>query len=472
MKIALIHCPFGHRDFSENLKVVDEEFCVAPPLVLAYVASILEKVGHRVIIIDANVLKLTKEQALRLLKDFSPQLIGFRADTYWFHRVAEWAGFFKENLRVPVVVGGINITLYPQESLSWPCFDYGIAGEANHSLPQLLCALEKGASLRGIPGLVYRDNGKVICVPVSTEPIPFDDYPFPARHLLPNHLYYSFTSQRKNFTIMVTSTGCPFHCTFCAIARLAYRERSAANVVDEIEECVRRYGVREIDFFDATFFVNKERFLEICGLLHRRGIKVEWSCRSRVDVVDEQILKEARLAGCRKIYYGIESSSPQVLEKINKRIDQPKIRHAIDLTYKCGIKALGFFMVGNPGETKESVLDSIAFAKTLKLDFIQVCRNIAKPNTDLYQQLVDAHRLDYWREYILNKRDGRPLPAPWSQLSAQETERYVRRFYREFYFRPAYMLKRIAGIKSAGELGRYAKVAARWLFCNRSDVTS
>jgi anaerobic magnesium-protoporphyrin IX monomethyl ester cyclase len=470
MKIALIHCPFGHRDFSENLKIVDEEFCVAPPLVLAYVASILEKAGHEVVLIDAHVLKLTKERTCELLKDFSPQLIGFRADSYWFHRVVEWAGFLKKSLSVPVVVGGVNVTLYPEESVSYPCFDYGIIGEANASLPELAVALERGSSLCAIAGLVYKENGRVMVNPAVKEPVRFDAYPFPARHLLPNHLYYSFTSQRKNFTIMVTSTGCPFDCTFCAIAGLPYRERSAENVVDEIEECYRRYGIREIDFFDATFFVNKKRFLDICDRMRARGIKVEWSCRSRVDVVDEEILKAAYRAGCRKIYYGIESSSPRILGKINKQIESSQIRRTIDLTYRCGIKALGFFMVGCPGETKESILASIAFAKTLNLDFIQVCRAIAKPNTGLHRYLTDMHHIDYWREYILGKRGEEPLPAPWSTLSEGETERYVKKFYDDFYFRPSYILKRISGIRSARELVRYGKVAARWLFCNRNGA--
>ncbi|MDD5729498.1 MAG: cobalamin-dependent protein [Candidatus Omnitrophica bacterium] len=230
MKIALIHSTFGHRKFSENLKVVDEEFCLAPPIVLAYVAAILEKAGHKVILIDANALNLTKEKTAKLLKAFSPDIIGFRADTYWFHRVVEWAGYFKQNLDAKIIVGGINITLYPQESLSYQCFDYGISGEAIESLPKLISALESGSGVNGIEGLIYKTKDGVFCNPPSANPANFDDYPFPARHLLNNSLYYSFTSQLRNFTIMLTSTGCPFKCSFCAIANLAYRERNPGSV--------------------------------------------------------------------------------------------------------------------------------------------------------------------------------------------------------------------------------------------------
>lgn len=470
MNIVLIHCPFDHKVFSENLRVVDEEFCLAPPIILAYVAAILQKAGHKVNIIDANALRLTKEKALMILKDLQPDLIGFRADTYWFHRVVEWASFFKKNINAKIIVGGINITLYPEESLSYPCFDYGIAGEANVSLPKLLLALQKGEGAEDVEGLVYRKERRILFNPPSSKLIDFDDYPFPARHLLPNHIYYSFTSQRKNYTVMLTTIGCPDKCTFCAISRIPYRERSPRNVADEVEECYRRSNVREIDFFDATFFINKRRSIEICEEILRRDIKIEWSCRSRVDVVDEDILKKASQSGCRKIYYGIESTSHEVLKNINKDVDESQMAHAIDLSRKYGIDSLGFFMVGNPGDTRETILSSIDFAKRLKLDFIQVCRTIAKPNTDLNDLLIRKSGVDYWREYVLGRRDEGRLPSPWTVLSEKEIEEYTRKFYRDFYFRPSYIVGRICKTKSLGEFVRHARTALKWFLCNYSDV--
>lgn len=470
MKIALIHCPFGHRVFSENLKVVDEEFCLAPPIVLAYVAAILEKSGHQVMIIDANALKLTKEKALQKLSGFLPDIIGFRADTYWFHRVTEWAGYFKEHLKAKVVIGGINIALYPEESLSYACFDYGISGEANKSFPELLHCLKNNLSPEHIPGLVYRLGGKILANPVSENPIDFDDYPFPARHLLPNHLYGSFTSQRKNFTIILTSTGCPYKCTFCAIHRLPFRQRTFLSIVDEIEQCYRDFGVREIDFFDATFFINKSRDRQICDEMLKRKIKVEWSCRSRVDLVDKECLEKAYSAGCRKIYYGIESVSSDVLGNISKGIKVKQIKEAIALTHDSGISPLGFFMVGNPGDTKESILATIDFAKSLKLDYIQVCRTIAKPNTELNDTLIRMTGRDYWREYISGKFVEARFPTPWTGLSDKELEYYVRKFYDDFYFRPSYILKRLRKSKSINELSRYIMTAVKWFFCNIPDA--
>lgn len=470
MRIALIHCPFEHKVFSENLKVIDEEFCLAPPIVLAYVAAILEKYGHKVTIVDANALRLTLRETLEILKKFKPDIVGFRADTYWFHRVVEWASYFKDELRIKVIVGGINVTLYPKESLSYDCFDYGIVGEAIESLPKLISAIENNEDVKDIEGIVYRDNGRVLLNSCSNKVINFDEYPFPARHLLPNHLYYSFPSQRRNFTIILTSTGCPYKCNFCAISKLSYRERSVKNVIDEIEQCYTDFNIREIDFFDATFFINKKRSIEICEEILRRGIKIEWSCRSRVDVVDEDILKVASQSGCKKIYYGIESVSEGVLNNICKGIDKIKIEKAIELSHKYRIKTLGFFMVGNPGDTKESILSSIEFAKKLKLDFIQVCRAIAKPNTELNDLLIQKLGFDYWREYILNRKNSARLPNPWTTLSEHELEKYTKKFYKDFYFRPSCIIRKIRDLKSFDEFFRYVKVALRWIFCNRSDV--
>ncbi|MFH0753833.1 MAG: radical SAM protein [Candidatus Omnitrophota bacterium] len=463
MKIALIHCPFEHRDFSENLRIVDEEFCHAPPIILAYVAAILEGAGHEVIIVEANILKLTKEKVLDVLRHFSPDLIGFRADTYWFHRVVEWASFFKARMDVKVIVGGINVTLYPKESLSYDCFDYGISGEANESLPQLLQCLKKGGDPGSISGLVYRSGQGVVVNPCSEKKIPFDDYPFPARHLLPNHLYSSFTSQRKNYTVMLTSTGCPFGCSFCAISRQFFRHRSVRSVIKEVECCCREYQVREIDFFAPSFFVHREFVLEFCREMIKEDFGVEWSCRSRVDQVDQEVLRLAHAAGCRKIYYGIESVSPDVLQNIAKDINVAQIREAIRWTHEAGISTLGFFMLGNPGDTRESILASIDFAKELQLDYVQVCRTVAKPDTVLNDLMIEKGGKDVWRNFLLEQGSQPHMPTPWTSLSREELDGYVRLFYQSFYFRPAYIVKRLLKLRSPEELFRFMWVAARWL---------
>ena len=464
MRVTLIFPPYKHKIFSENLSTVDEEFCLAPPIILAYVAAILEQHGHKVQLLDARALSLSKEQALEQINNFHPDILGFRAETYHFHDALDWVGYLKENLNIPVITGGINLSLYPKETLSHREIDYGVIGDALESLPELIKALEYQDSLDAISGIIYRKDGRIIINKPQDTFADFDSFPFPARHLLPNEAYYSFISQLKNFTIMLTTTGCPFLCSFCAIhPNTHYRIRSAKSVVDEIELCYRDFGVREIDFFDATFFLPRHRDLEIFEGIKRRRLKIEWSCRTRVDVVNEDILRQAASVGCRQIYYGIESVNTKVLKAIKKDIKIGQIRQAIKWSKKYGIRAMGFFMVGNSGDTKESVRSTIDFAKTVGLDFIQVCRTIAKPGTELDELMIKETGKDYWREHILGKKIEGRLPTPWSSLSEIEIEALTKEFYTKFYFRPKIIWNRLAQLKSFEELKRYIGVGLKIL---------
>lgn len=471
MRIALIHYPYGPKIFSENLGPVDEEFCIAPPIILAYVAAILEKHGHKVMLLDARTMGLSKEQALEKIKAFHPDILGFRAETYHFHDALDWMRYLKSHLHLSVFTGGVNMTLYPKETLSHDEIDYGIIGEAIESLPRFILALENGDNFKNIQGLAYKEEGKNIFInPPSQSQADFDSYPFPARHLLPNDKYYSFISQRKNFTIMLTGTGCPFKCTFCAIPS-AYRFRSPKSVIDEIEICYKDFNIREIDFFDAVLFMPKQRVLEIFRQLKKMRLDLEWSCRSRVDTVDEEILKEASAAGCRQIYYGIESVEQDVLNRINKNIAPERVVSAIRLSKKYGISAMGFFMIGNSGDTVESVRNTIGFAKKLDLDFIQVCRTIAKPGTQLDKDMIRFTGIDFWREHVLGNKIEERLPSPWTNLTEKQKAVLTKEFYLKFYFRPRIILRRLCQLKSLGELLRYLRVGLK-IFTHKSQLYS
>jgi len=470
MRVALIFPPYRHKIFSENLKVIDEEFCHAPPIILAYVASIIRQAGHDVILLDAKTLGLSKEGALRILRDFRPDLLGFRAETYYFHDALEWMRYLKSNLNIPVLAGGLNLSLFPRETLSHSEIDYAIIGEASESLPKLMKILEEGLDIGDEPGIAYKKDREIIINPPSGKAFEFDSFPFPARDLLPNEKYSSFLSKRKNFTIMVTSRGCPYKCNFCAIHKAVdYQERSAISVVDEINQCYVRYGIREIDFFDGTFFINKKRFFEISSMLKRENVKIEWTCRSRVDVIDNEILKEASSVGCRQIFLGIESGNNDTLDRIRKGINIEQVRQAVELCRKYKVMTMGFFMIGNPGETRESVEETIRFAKELRVDFAQFCRTIAKPGTNLEEGLRQDLGLDYWREYIAGKIKEQRLPTPWTSLAADEEELLTQKAYISFYFRFSYIIRTLFRIKSFNEAVRYIYTAVKMLFCNRKE---
>jgi len=466
MKIAIIFPPYNHKKFSENLEVVDEEFGVYPPLGPAYAAAILEKAGHEVILIDAKALKLSKREALDRVKKFNPNIMAFMLTTYIFHQTLSWIKYLKREVNVPVICGGLNLAYYPKETLSHKEIDFGIIGSARESLPKLVKAIQKNKDFSNIKGICYRKNGKVFVNMPDSFHDEIDKLPFPARHLLPNEKYYQFISKKKNFTIMLTAKGCPYLCTFCPIGRMPYSERKVENVMREVEECYKKYHVREIDFFTPTFTVNKKFIFEFCnGLrnLRKKGITIDWSCRSRTDTVDEEMLKNMASVGCKRIYYGIESGNPEVLKNVNKYIKAEKIKKTIKLTQKYGIKALGFFMIGNPGETKESVEETIRFAKKLDLDYVQVMRTTAKPCTGLDDELKKKTGRDYWRDFVLGREKEKKLPNIWCDLSEWEIDYYVKKMYIKTYLNPKYIIKTLLGIKSFGELKRYIKAGIEML---------
>jgi radical SAM superfamily enzyme YgiQ (UPF0313 family) len=264
---------------------------------------------------------------------------------------------------------------------------------------------------------------------------------------------------------MVTSRGCSYSCIFCAIPKTPYQERSPQNVVEEIEECYRKYNIREIDFFDATFFLNKKRFMEISNEIRKRGIKIEWSCRSRVDIIEEEILEAASSIGCRQILFGIETANNEILKNMHKGITVDQVTNAISLCNKYKISTLGFFMFGNPGETKETIEETIRYSKELKLGFAQFMMTIAKPNSGLNQLLKERLQVDFWQEHILGKTNGNRIPTPWMNLSYKEIEKYTKKAYFSFYFRPLYIFKIISEVKSAKEFIKYLFVGIKMLFC-------
>lgn len=452
MKFALVFNPFQYKLHEENLRIVQKYFGMFPPLSLAWVAAIARKAGHEVTIIDARTLNLSKEDVLDRLKSFKPDIMGFMMTTYMFPDTLEWIRFLKKALKIPVVIGGYNLRVYPAESISHPEIDYGVIEHSIDTIPQLLSAIEGKMKFEDAAGLAYKDEkGRVRLNP--SKPVDFEKFPNPARDLLPNEYYAEFPTERKNFTVMVTSLGCPYGCGFCEAGRTAYNPRSPMTVVNEIAECYNKYGIREIDIFDYDFTAVKERVMAICKEIKRRKIDILWACRSRVNV-DEETLREMREAGCGRIYYGIESGSQEILDGVNKGITLEEIRKTVGLTKELGMKALGFFLIGAPGDTKATVKKTLKFAKELDLDYVQFSKCLAKPLTPLWRQMVNEMGTDYWRDWILGIETDRPLPKPWTKLTNNEIDRLAKWAYISYHSRPSFLLKAALKVGSFAEFKR------------------
>jgi len=464
LRLACIYAPYGHQPFQENLRVVDDDFGRLPPLSLLYAAAIAEKAGHEVLVIDAKAGELTLEQTIRRLEEFRPQALAFSLSTYAFRSTVAWIEALRGHFGVPTIAGGINPRLYPVETLSNSSIDYCVLHFATRGLPALLNALENGTSPVGLPEVVARGpDGEPVIGEVDTSANPYDELPFPARHLIDSTQYNSFISQRRNFTIAVTSTGCPFKCTFCAIAPLPLYKNPVERVLAEIRECVERHDVHEIDFFDADFFGDYDRAMQICRGIADMGLDLEWSCRTRVDIIREEMLDAAVRSGCRQMYLGIETPDQKAQELMRKRVHVDRVRGALELMNRKGIRPLGFFMLGVPGETVLSATQTIRYAMDLPLDYAQFSRMIPKPGSGLHRDLVNVVGDDPWRRHVLGEINLERLPNIWARIDEKTIEALTKLAYLMFYYRPGYILKALKRVRSPEELRRSARTAARML---------
>jgi len=455
MKLAIVFNPFSYKVHEENLRIVQKYFGLFPPLSLTWVASIARSAGHDVIIIDARTLRLTQKQVLEILKNYRPDILGFMMTTYQFPETLEWLKFLKSNLHPTpyTLIGGYNLRVYPKESVSHPGIDFGCVEQAYYTVPELLKQLEGQKKFEEVPGLVYKKNGEIF-ITSHPQKIDFDKFPNPARDLLPNDLYAEFPTERKNFTVMVTSLGCPHQCSFCEAGGTPYSPRSPETVIKEIEECYYKYAIREIDFFDYQFTGIRKRVLDICDKIIEKKLDITWACRSRTDTVDDEMLKKMSEAGCSRIYYGIESGDQIILDNVNKGITLDRIRETIKLTKKYKIRPLGFFLVGSPGETKETFKKTLGFAKELDLDYVQFSKCLAKPLTPLWKEMVEKTGKDYWADWILGKETDRALPRPWTTLTNEEIDKLAKSAYIKYHSRLKFLIRHTLKVKSLLEFFR------------------
>ncbi|MAA79087.1 MAG: hypothetical protein CL916_07475 [Deltaproteobacteria bacterium] len=465
LKVALVYPPYGPVKNEPGIKTVKENYGIFPSLSLLYVAGILEANNCTVLFIDAHAHEMSLNETVQKLRDFSPDYIGYTLTTYLFFQSMDWIKAIREHIDVPVIVGGVHLSIYARETLAYPYLDYAITGEGEFALPQLLNALVQKKDLAQVRGIAYKQkDGRIFITPRAKE-VNVDEAPFPARHLIDNSVYYSFISKYKNFSVFITSRGCPYKCIFCEQGSKDFRARSPKNVVDELELCVNEFGIRELDFFDSSFTIRKERVIAICDEIKRRKLDIVWAARTRVDCINEDVLKAMRNAGCSRIYYGIESGNREILHTLKKSTSIELYQEIIRKTKKQGIHTFGYFMIGNPYEDEATIRQTIKMALSLDLDYAQFSKVTPMPATELYTLLLKEHGRDYWREHIANGNDE-PIPRPLCSMTDREIEYWTKMAYLRFYYRPKYIAKSLARLRSVDELSRSVKTAWEMLVNN------
>jgi len=442
-----------YRRYSESAYVL-------PNTSIAYLAAHLEGLGYDVGILDAYALGLSVKETAERVRDIQPFAVCYNLFTQTFLSTLSWIKEIKRETGIPVIAGGLQVGLYPREVLTHREIDVGVTGEGWRTLPELLECLAAGGDLSRVRGICYREGEKFQATEDRPDTLSLDDVPFPARHLLPNDRYTTLLSREWPITVMLSALGCPFQCAYCDVPGKPYQARNPSRVAEEMEECERRFGIREILFQDETFTLDRERVLELCEEIRSRQLTVTWSIRSRPDLVDRQLIREMKKAGLNRINFGIESGSPEILDRLNRSIPLDTIRRAVRWAKEERITTLGFFIIGLPGETEKAVKKTLAFALELDCDFAQVNKFVPQPPSLFYQETVAATGVDYWREYTLGDAEViDELPGIGSSIDRRTLDEWQRRFFKAYYYRPSYIWKRLQKVRSFRELMGLARAA-------------
>ena len=408
-------------------KVLRRIFLIYPPIVLAegeeptytfpmgcgYIAGALEQQGYEVRCLDAiaedrnsiqrvgeKLLRfgLSKETILQSIEEFSPDVIGFSCQfSVQYNPTRELIGAIKKaRPEIVTIIGGTHSSAQPEDVLSETPVDYVVISEGEETVVNLLKRLQDGSSLECLDGFGYRDGGR-ICVNPKTHFIKdLDSIPFPARHLFNMEKYFDTSrgwgaSKKQRRLSMITSRGCPFHCIFCGIhlnTGKKFRMRSAENVLKEIQAVVADYGVSEIMFEDDNISINRRRMMDLLQGFIDSKLDLVWSAPSGIALwtLDEELLEKMKKSGCYKIYLGLESGNERVLRDIIRKQlhDKNEIRRRVRMVKRYGFETVGFWVLGDPGETKRDMWDTIDFARELGLDNNQVLIALPYKGTRLY----------------------------------------------------------------------------------------
>jgi len=379
-----------------------------PPLGLAYVAAALEKAGFQVEILDNYHLKKPIDYVKLEIERLSPEIVGITCSSLTYQRCIETAKAIKEVLpSCRVVVGGWHPSYMPESMLQHPEIDYVVLGEGERAMVELANNIAKGkedSAIATIPGIAFKHQEKI----VKTAPrfiSDLDQIPYPAWHLLPMHLYdrtIEYLSVRPVDTMNVIR-GCPYNCTYCEIRKLwgrKVRAFSPLRVVEEIDHLVKTYGSKGIYFVGDNFTIQKKKTIKMCELIKKFKLNIEWACDTRADLISRELLKEMKAAGCRTMFFGVESGSPQILKKINKGITLQQFVHAFKLCREEGIQIACSFILGIPGETAHDMKASFKFAKKLDPDWCTFEIFVGYPDSALYQEIMQKGLYDRVEDFV------------------------------------------------------------------------
>ncbi len=416
---------------------------IAPPLGIAYMAGVLQENNIDVEILDASAEDMDFKDVEKELLKRKPDLVALTALTPTIGRALETAQIVKETLPDSIVVmGGYHPTFNFIETLEDENVDIVIRGEGEYIMLNLVQALENQSSLHDVKGIVFEDkNSKEIVVNPEAPLIQdLDELPFPALNLLPMKKY-RLLDLDTHMTTMITTRGCPMQCSFCSSAAMhgkKIRERSVENIVDEIEYLKTNYDIDTIAFMDDTFTLKKRKVMAICDEILKRNIEIMWGCTSRVDTLDEKLLKKMKEAGCITIFIGVESADQQQLDNMCKNTTIAKIENAFKIAHKLKIRTIASVALGMPGDTKEIMNKTVKFVHKLKPNYAIYSLATPYPGTKFYKEAFEKNliKIKDWSKYTLITPILETIDCSLNDMRKIQAKAFMK-----FYLRPHYIIR-------------------------------
>ncbi len=441
----------------EELKTVT----LRPPINLMYAAAMFEQAGCECRILDFPAEHLHWHALEKEVKKFKPDVLFISATLPALEDDVHAATIAKKfDPGIITSAKGAHFTTRSREAIAqFPALDIVFRGEYEHAC----LLLGQGAPLEEIKGITFRNvHGDIVHNDDAPLIENLDEIPFPARHLVNNERYFRPDTMEPQTTI-VTNRGCPYKCIFCQsglVAGFKNRMRSVENIMAELRECVEKYSIRNFLFRSDLFTADKDWILTLCKRLVEENLSISWSCNSRVNTIDEEMLEWMRRAGCWLIAFGVEKGSDEMLKKIGKRASLDDARRALSLTHRAGIKSSIYLLFGLPWDTPATLQRDIDFAKEIEPSFLEIFYVYPFPGTPLHKIAVRKGLLDE-DEY---PREAYSAPAmPTLTMSKHDLTRRRRRAIRQYYLRPSFVIKTLRQADSAKVLINYIRYGFKQL---------
>ena len=423
VRIALVNPPFlpGVMRHPPNV-----------PIGLAYLAAVAEKNGHVVKVIDCLPVDMSYDEMRRQVVAFEPNIIGITSMTSTSQSALEAARILKESCPEALsVLGGPHVTFADTSTLSeCPEVDVVVRREGEETLLDLARCVTKEKSLDEVSGITFQKNGKIIQMPDRPLIQNLDELPFPA---LEHFKLDDYKILGKMILPIITSRGCPYGCSFCVSSRMVgntLRARSPKNVVDELEWLKTEHGAEAFVIYDDMLTFDKKRILQICEDIKKRKIGLPWDCTTRVDQVSKELLIKIKEAYCQEVFFGVESGCQLILDKVHKRTTIEQNEKAIRWTKEVGLFVAISVIIGYPGETRETVKQTLDFVHRVKPDDAFLCVATPYPGTEL-RALVEKmgwKMTSDWARY-----DAMTPVFENPELPSEEITRIRQKFYNNFY---------------------------------------